>query len=365
MIYHLSRFIDNMLLRISAALSRYYIRLDRKGVYEDRIASWEPLTKEELRLVGKTEKRDFTIFKNMAGARDLAYYVPESVYRTIVIPTLNPWNHTPSGVNRDSCFSDKNYSELIMGGLRFPKVIFRRMQGVFYDANLRRITKEEALRLAEPYSELVFKRTIGTSHGSGVKLLPAQEFAAAAESFSTDYVVQERVIQHESFSYFNESSVNILRITSVFWKGTVYILGSILRVGAPGSFCDHLPYGDTHNRDIAVMDDGTLADTAFDPDHCLVYNDIYGKEIRGSIPRFDELKKLVIQEHEKYPAYGIIGWDFTLDQDGEILCMEFNTKWPGIFATQYAHGPVFAQKTKDGVPLLDEIMEAYKNRELP
>ncbi len=365
MIINLSRSIDNLLYRFSTALSRWYIRQDRKGVYEDRIASWEPLTKDELRLVGKTEMRDFTIFKNMAGARDLAYYVPESVYKTVVIPTLNPWNHTPSGVSRDSCFSDKNYAELIMGGLQFPKVIFRRLQGVFYDANLRRITKEEALALAASHPELVFKCSIGTSHGSGVKLLSAQEYADAAESFGSDYVVQERVMQHENLAYFNESSVNILRITSVFWKGTVYILGAILRVGAPGSFCDHLPHGDTHNRDIAVMDDGSLASTAFDPDHCLVYDDIYGKEIRGCIPRYEEIKQLVIREHEKYPSYGIIGWDFTLDQDENIVCMEFNTKWPGIFATQYAHGPVFAQKTKDGVPLLDEIMEAYKNRVLP
>lgn len=365
MLYQLSKIVDNLLYRISAAQSRRYVRADRKGVYEDRIASWEPLTKEELRLVGMADKRDFTIFKNMAGAQNLPYYVPEAIYKTVILPTLNPWNHTPSGVNRDSCFSDKNYAELIMGGLQFPKVVFRRMQGVYYDADLHRITKEDALALAAPHSELVFKCSIGTSHGSGVKLLPAQEFAAAAESFSTDYVVQERVIQHESFSYFNESSVNILRITSVFWKGTVYILGAILRVGAPGSFCDHLPHGDTHNRDIAVMDDGTLANTAFDPDHCLIYNDIYGKEIRGSIPRYEEIKKLIIREHEKYPSYGIIGWDFTLDQAENILCMEFNTKWPGIFATQYAHGPVFAQKTKDGAPLLDEILEAHKNRQLP
>lgn len=351
---------DRILADLQSVRIRYYLRKDDKALFNSHRDDWAFLTPSELRSIDSGDKYAYAVFKNMAGSEDLPYYVSDAMYKTVLLPALNPLNHAPSGTNRDSCFSDKNYAELIMGGLRFPKAVFRRMNGQFYDASLHRITQEDALKLAEPYAELVFKQSIDGAHGQGIKLAKPAEYAALMLSHGNNYVVQERVHQHEALAYFNESSVNILRVTSLCWKGEVYILGAILRVGAPGSFCDHTPHGSIHNLDVGVMDDGTFAPTAFDPDHCHVYDTVYGKAIQGVVPRYQELKTKIIEEHAKYPHYALIGWDFTLDQDENIVCMEFNTKWPGISATQYAHGPVFAQKSVDGVPLLDEIL-ARKN----
>ena len=351
---------ESVLTKLTVARIAFYLRRDDKKLFALHKDHWEFLTPEELRSVNAKDKYAFAIYKNMAGTKDLPYYVSDTLFKTVLLPILNPLNHAPSGTNRESCFADKNYAELIMGSLRFPKAVFRRLHGHFYDASLRRITEEDALALAAPYEQLVFKQSVDGAHGHGVKLANREDYAGLLRSHGENYVVQERVRQHPVLAYFNESSVNILRVTSLCWKGEVYILSGILRIGAPGSFCDHTPHGGTHNLDVAVMEDGSLGATAFDPDHCHVYDTVYGKPIQGYIPRYQELKELVIQEHSKYPDYALIGWDFTLDEDENIICMEFNTKWPGISASQYAHGAIFAQKSKEGRPLLDEILDSRK-----
>jgi len=348
---------DRAVNNLSSKWTNYYLRQDDKKIFETHKHHWTFLTPSELRSIDARDKYAYAIYKNMAGAENLPYYVSAAVYKSVLLPILNPLNHTPSGHFRASIFADKNYSELFMPGLRFPKVILRRMCGQFYDADMHRITLEQAQTLVAPYSELVFKQSTDSGHGRGVCLVSASDFETALVSHANDYVVQEKLLQHEHLAYFNESSVNILRVTSICLNGEIYILGGIFRIGAPGSFHDHKPHGNTHNLDIRVNHDGTLANSAYDPDHCHVYDNVYGKPIFGSFPRYHEILDLIRQEHIKHPHFGLIGWDFTIDRDENIICMEFNTKWPGISATQYAHGPVLAQKTKDGIPLLDAILK--------
>lgn len=355
MLFKIASFVYRTMFNISAALERFRLRRLDKQFYSHRKQDWEFLSAEELRHLNRKDKYAYAIFKNMAGGENLSYYVPNALYKTRLLPKLNPLNHTLSGESTETCFSDKNYAELLMDGFLFPKVVFRCIRGQFFTANLQPITGNQALELTAGYSELVFKQSQETGHGTGVSLLMSEQFEPALSSYAQDYVVQERIQQHESLAYFNESSVNILRITSLNWRGHVYVLGGLLRIGAPGAFCDHESHGDIHHLNIAINEDGTLASTSFDLDTGLIYNDIYGKEIQGSIPRYEEIKDQIIREHAKYPYYGLIGWDITLDRDENIICMEFNTKWPGIKATQYALGPIFAQVSKDGVPLLDEF----------
>ena len=173
-----------------------------------------------------------------------------------------------------------------------------------------------------------------------------------------DYIVQEVLRQHESFSRFNSSSVNVIRITTLFWKSKIYILGGILRVGAPGEFCDHTTSPDNnHPRVIALDDEGRLTGKAVDPDLAYVYDDCWGTPPSGVIPKYHEMKQLVMKEHSRFPHHRIIGWDITLDENENITCLEYNPGWPGIIQSQYVLGPIFMQKSSRGVPLLHEILD--------
>ncbi|MGM9615752.1 MAG: sugar-transfer associated ATP-grasp domain-containing protein [Oscillospiraceae bacterium] len=318
---------------------------------------WSPLTKEERTRINPRDRFGYMFYKNMApGAGPLSYFVTDAPYTTELLPRLNPINHRANSFGMNTEFSDKNYAGLLMSGMSFPKAVIRRIHGRFFDAERRPITEAEALALLRAHDELVFKQTIGGYHGHGIRLVSAADYEDVYLSHGPDYVAQERVRQHETFARFNPSSVNVLRVTSLCWKGEVYILGGILRAGAPGAFCDHENKDGKTYLSIPLAEDGTILPRACDVDFGHVYSDCHGLPICGQIPRYEDIKALVRQEHSRWPHYGLIGWDITVDENDNIVCMEFNTKFPGLTGTQAALGPVLAQKSVRGVPLYEELM---------
>ena len=343
--------------RYTTASQCYAARRDDKKICRAH-PDWKPLTETELSGIDRRERYGYTIYKNMTGeTENLRYFITDAPYRTRILPLLNPENHYFGRIT-DVSFSDKNYHGLYMGGVRFPRTILHCVRGEFFDEGFRHITPAEALDILAPYEKLVFKQTTDTRHGEGVRLTERPSYEAMLTNFSDDYLVQELVVQHEALSYFSPTSVNVIRITSICWKGTVYILGGILRVGAPGAFCDHESRGGKSYLTIPLSDDGVIVPRAYDIDNYRVYDTAHGVPIRGEIPHYREMKELVVRKHILYPRYALIGWDFTVDRDGQIVCMEFNTKFPGVNGTQCALGPVFAQKTVGGSTLFDELMAA-------
>lgn len=319
---------------------------------------WKPLTREELSVIDEKDRYAYTIYKNMTGeTENLRYFIADAPYRTRILPMLNPENHMNARIS-DGIFSDKNYHGVFMDGVRFPRTILHCVRGEFFDEEFRHIGRDSALAVLSAYDKLVFKQTTDTRHGEGVRLAERGEFGTLIGSFAEDYLVQELVLQHEALAYYNPGSVNIVRITSVCWRGHVYILGGILRVGAPGAFCDHESRDGKSYLTIPLSESGKILTRVCDIDNYRVYDTAHGVPIRGEIPRYAEMKELAAREHIRYPRYALIGWDFTVDSDGDIICMEFNTKYPGMNGTQSALGPVFAQKTADGNTLFDELMAA-------
>lgn len=321
---------------------------------------WQPLTKAELGRIDRRDRYGYTIYKNMNGTGPLEYYLTDAPYKTRLLPLLNPLNHRPSSLNADTDFSDKNYHELFMEGIVFPRAVVRRIAGQFYSGDRTPIAPEEALALMAPYDELVFKATVESGHGHGIRLASAAEYRDVYLSHGQDYVVQERVRQHPVLAGFNPSSVNVIRVTTLYWRGHVYVLGGIFRAGAPGAFCDHENKGGQTYLTIPLDEEGNILPRALDVDYFHAYDDCRGIPLRGRIPHYDLLKKQAADGHSRYPHYGIIGWDFTVDENENLLCMEFNTKYPGLVGTQCALGPVLARESVDGVPLFRELMDAVK-----
>lgn len=319
---------------------------------------WADLTGDELASIDRRERYGYMFYKNMApDAGSLSRFIPDAPYTLDLLPRLNPANHRSNSFGMNTEFSDKNYAEMLMPDLTFPKPVLRRMNGTFYDPDQRPISRVDALERMSDHSELVFKQTIGGYHGHGIRLVSAADYESTLTAHGSDYVVQERVRQHEFFAHFNASSVNVLRVTSLFWRGDVYILGAILRVGAPGAFCDHENRNGETYLSIPISENGHVLPRACDVDFGHVYADCRGIPLEGTIPCFDRIKALVRQAHARWPHYGLIGWDVTVDDHGQVVFMEFNTKYPGLTGTQAALGPVLAQPSVRGVPLYDELMK--------
>ena len=319
---------------------------------------WIMLTDEELARVDARDRWGYTIMKNVAPEGfPLEYYVTKPYYLLRLLPTLNPQNHTSAGGPAVSLFEDKNYHEVFMPELRFPQAVIRRINGVFYGAGYEIISREEAEKRVGAHESLVFKKTVNTAHGEGVRKVAQEEYHKALDDAGSDYIVQELVRQHAVLARFNPSSVNILRLTTLFWRGDVYLLGGVLRVGAPGAFCDHENKGGYNFLTIPLADDGTILPRPVDMDDYRAYHDCRGIPVTGTVPDYEGIKTLALRAHSRYPHFRLIGWDIAVDEAGGPVFMEFNTRYPGMNGTQLALGAVFAQKSVRGVPLLDEIHE--------
>ena len=237
---------------------------------------WEPLTPEELSRVSRKDRYGYIFYKNMVGPENLELYLTSAPYTTVVLPKLNRASHRSNTFGLETEFTDKSCAELFVKDLSFPETIFFRSRGEFYSPARERISESEALALLEPFDEAVFKQSVGGYHGHGIKLASRAEYASLLTGHGSDYLVQKRIRQHPKLASFNVSSVNILRITTLFWHGDVSVVGSILRVGSPGAFCDHQNLGGETYLSIPVTDDGTILPRACDIDYGHVYDSCRG-----------------------------------------------------------------------------------------
>lgn len=322
------------------------------------------LTLVEKRRIAKRNNNVATIMKTVYkdwDSCDYRYFVSDPYFQLELLPKLNDINYGKFGIRHKwSYFSDKNYQEIIASNFKFPEAIVRKINGDYYDNSFHYIDYNEALEKLKKYDSLVFKKSLGEGHGKGVKLVLKKDYEDEINSFGNNYVIQKKIKQHDFLANYNSSSVNVIRVTSLYIHGEVYILGSILRVGAPGSFCDHLGHNNVNPRIVSIADNGKLVGPAIDPDCCVVYDDLFGKKIDGKIPNYNEIIKTVKKEHKRFLHHKIIGWDITVDSDENVLCIEFNSNVPGIIQTQMANGPVFGELSSRGIPLLDEI-DKYNN----
>ncbi len=297
----------------------------------------------------------FRLYKKVWGHLEYGF-ISDGYYQLRVLPRLHRMDYV---LNQErtggNLFLDKNYYDFFLQYLKTPETVLRNVEGTFLDADYESVA--DAFSLLEPYEELVFKKSLSSCHGDGVRLVKRMEYRKVMEEWKEDYIVQKRIRQSPDLARWNESSVNHIRMTSLNWEGDVYILGSILQIGAPGSFCDHIPSGNGEHRwMIGIHEDGTLSSRVIEPDLVELYHDFNGKKVDGRINKYQRMKDLVKKEHLRFPHHKIIGWDLTLDENENIICIEYNAFTPGIIKSQYVLGPILAQKSVRGVPLLQEIM---------
>ena len=323
------------------------------------------LSEEEKKIISKRNLRIAKIMKNTYynwEETDKRYFISDIYYQTELLPKLNDINYDKFGLCVEkNYFSDKNYEERNANLMKFPDCVIRCIDGFFYDKDFNYINFEEALKKINNYDNLVFKKSIGEGHGKNVSLICKKNYEDAIKSFGKNFVVQEIISQHKFLASFNNSSVNVIRVTSLLWKGKVYILGGIFRVGAPGSFCDHLSNNKINPRIVGLDESGNLIPYAVDPVNIAVYNDVFGQKIEGQIPFYTEIKEKICKQHLNFIHHKIIGWDITINSNNEIICIEFNSNCPGVIQTQMVCGPIFGKKINNGEILLNEILNNYKN----
>ncbi|MCF8234180.1 MAG: hypothetical protein K9H06_18820 [Melioribacteraceae bacterium] len=151
-------------------------------------------------------------------------------------------------------YSDKNLYEnrLSQYSHYFPKVLFRRINGVFYDKEYKHIYDIESYVKKINNESIVIKASVDSAGGKGVLFFNKENthnFYATNNGYTvkqlfkaqSNFVVQERLIQSRDMAKLNETSINSIRVVTYrsVIDNKVIVVQSLVRRGEKNSLVDN------------------------------------------------------------------------------------------------------------------------------
>ncbi len=255
----------------------------------------------------------------------------------------------------ENSWREKNMFHRLLPGVPLPKALGRRIRGRYYrddlgylPEDLRAFSQAAWEALGGP-GDIVLKKTRDTGFGKSVSKYRAEspedmEQILLGWQDCRDYVVQQCVRQHPVMASLNETSSNIMRICTWRHGNSVDVLYAAARVGAGSSFTD-ISYvdGEEQVRLVGISPEGEFADHMVDQ---------YGRFVREiprglKAPAWDRILDIIRKNHPLLDNFDIVGWDFTVDEDENPICFEWNISWPGTVLYQFANGaPLYGDRTE-------------------
>lgn len=273
-------------------------------------------------------------------------YIPEDLWYGTILPYYSNMFFRRS-------YEDKCMHHMLFPKLKRPRTVIKNIAGQYYTDELKLLTKKEAFLLCKQEKSFIIKPSIDSGTGRLIQFYDSEtntfeEMKKMLLSMGSNFIVQEIVKQHPVLASLHESSLNTIRILSFFFEGEVYILSSIVRMGAGEQKVDNVSSG---GMQCGINLDGTCHKKA-----CTKKRDWVEKHPDGAvfanikIPAFDKIIDIVKEEHSKLPHFRLVGWDFSVDINGEPVFIEYNV-CPG--ANQMTCGPTFGELTER---VLDDVL---------
>lgn len=273
-------------------------------------------------------------------------YIPDDLWHGKIVPYFSNTQFRRFG-------EDKGMHYKFFDDIKRPKTIVKNMAGIFYNNEMEVIDKEDAIKLILDYKgEFLVKPSIDTGEGRLISFFDEnnnhrEQVIQAMNSLKSNYIFQESVSQHEILKRLNPSSLNTVRIVTLFFEGQVHILSSILRIGGKGSKVDNIGAG---GYAIHIQDNGQLDKRGVNRKAEWVTKGHENIEFSSIVvPSYEEIISIIKNKHPQLPHFKIIGWDFCVDEGGDPVFIEFNC-FPG--QNQFTCGPSFGELTED---VLNEV----------
>lgn len=272
-------------------------------------------------------------------------YIPASVYFSSIVYRLNNFRFGPA-------YADKGFYDTLFVDVNRPQTFVKNINGFFYD-DQKSITKEEALIRCQNLEGAVIKPTIFGQWGRGVEVFHVEngiipELGSSVEELFTkykeNYIIQSKLQQHPDLAVLNPSSVNTIRVLSYRRSNEVVILYAVIRIGRLGKTVDNETAGGI-KADIDLST-GRIKGIAFGspPEKDMPKTDS-GVEINNYlIPSFSKILGFVKDLHQRLPYYRLVGWDISVDYNGNPVMIEWNR---AAELSQVAHGPAFGDYTEE------------------
>ena len=255
-------------------------------------------------------------------------YIPKDFYTMELRPKANVEKF-------QEIYDDKNIYDIILAGENVVHTILKNMNGYYYFEG-KPVTEEEAITLCQNMEQVIIKPSM-KMQGEGVKLLTVIDgktnindltIGELFRKYKRNFLIQERVRQHKDLAALNPTSVNTMRILTYRSGMDVLIAYSVIRIGRGGQVIDNQCAGGIST---VITKDGKLGKTAFggySEDDVQVTDS--GVRLDGyQLPCFDKAIEFVKRLHMKLPYFNIVGWDVSIEENGEPILIEYNTN-PGL-----------------------------------
>ena len=276
------------------------------------------------------------------GIKD-ARYIPEDFFYDVVERYFNDMTLEPA-------YTDKGMFKKLYPDLKQPYTVIVNMNGNFYDEEYNLISESEAADIVSRVERYVIKPTRDSGGGKNVSFIKdtfgdTHRVVKLFMEYKKDFIIQLPLVQHSNLAELHKESINTIRVMSFFEDGEVSIISTIIRMGVGDSCVDNECSGGIN---CGVNADGSLSSVAYDGSGKTYPVHPQGCEFsKGRIPSYDKIVDVIKTQHKKMPYFGLISWDFTVDETETPVMIELNLSWCGLNFHQLHHGPLFGERTDE------------------
>ena len=315
------------------------------------------LTKEQKREIDNFYKKYYgkkiphlhlwhNLFTQYSGHFDVKY-IPADIFKEYLLRLdikNKAWN----------ILQDKNflYNIAKVADVNIPKRYFYSINNNFFDSDNNIISEDEFYKQMSNIGEVFIKPTQLRYTGSAknCKLVNVSDDMDTYSNtnikdlikkcYTHDFVVQEKIVCHKSISDIYPKSVNTFGLNTILLNNTVKVLKPGLKIGMNDNIVD---YGGIKQKGllIPIKEDGTLYDYAF----CLNEKKKYYTHPDTGVPfknykidLFPKILEAATKLQKALPWLPFCGWDFTIDESGNVLVIEVESPSCTVVQTVYGEG---------------------------
>lgn len=251
-----------------------------------------------------------------------------------MLEKLNPYDQVVSLQNKALC-------DLYLPQIPYPTAIIRGVCGRLYNHDMQPIGIETSLKLIKEVDSFIIKPSVETLQGKGVKKINSNTIHNCADlqtlfdEIGQDFILQKIVRQHPEIERLNATSLNTCRVTSILINGN-FQTSTNIKIGKLNSIKDNW----NSSYFVNIDKSGMFAEFGYDYHLNKVYKTDNGIPFKGlQMPYYDKMLSFVELMHRSlFPQCGVIGWDITIDNNGEVSVVELNLTCPGIAVEQLCSG---------------------------
>ncbi len=187
----------------------------------------------------------------------------------------------------------------------------------------------------------VFAKHINDFGGSGIsreeldETMDYEEFRKRLCD-NGQFLVEEELVQHEKMNELSSSSVNTIRIVTLYYNGEAHFMYALVRMSNGSACVDNICSGGMY---VSICDDGVIRKPAY----CDATGEYYNAhpftktEFNGfAIPMFKEAVELCKKAACVCPKVAYVGWDVAITPDKPVL-VEGNTLPSYDMVQNYGH----------------------------